>query len=143
MPWGKAAPCRGDQRGFTLIEILVVIAIMGMIAGLVLVRQPWHSAGLDFDATQRALTAALRLARSRAIAMGRDVAVITGETGFSLDGGPMQPLPSGEALSSTQVIFTPDGESSGETILLASPRRRVALTVNWLTGRVRTQQLTP
>ena len=36
--------------------MIVVIVIMAMVAGLVLVRQPWHSAGLNTDATVRALT---------------------------------------------------------------------------------------
>jgi len=132
---------RRRQGGFTLIEMIVVIVIIGLIGGMVLVRQPWHSAGLDLDATQRALTAALRLARSRAIAQDRDVAVVTGASGFSLDGGAERLLPAGQALSASKVVFTPDGEASGGTILLASAKARIAVSVNWLTGRVRARQL--
>jgi len=121
--------------------MIVVIVIIGLIGGMVLVRQPWHSAGLDMDVTQRALTAALRLARSRAIAQDRDVAVVTGASGFSLDGGAVWGLPAGQALSVSRVIFTPDGEASGGMILLASASARVAVSVNWLTGRVRVRQL--
>jgi general secretion pathway protein H len=132
---------RGSQRGFTLLEMIVVIVIMGLIAGLVLVRQPWHSAGLDLDATQRALIATLRLARSRAIVQDRTVAVVADARGFSLDNGAMWVLPADEALTPAQMIFTPDGGSSGGTILLASTRRRIAVNVNWLTGRVRAQEL--
>lgn len=130
---------RRSQRGFTLIEMIVVIVIMGLIAGLVLVRQPWHSARLDMDATERALVAALRLARSRAIVQDRDVAVTTGAGGFSLDGGALWALPANEAMSVAQVVFRPDGASSGGTILLVSARQRIAVSVNWLTGRVHTQ----
>ncbi|MDR3529057.1 MAG: prepilin-type N-terminal cleavage/methylation domain-containing protein [Rhodopila sp.] len=129
------------QVGFTLIEMIIVIVILALVAGLVLVRQPWHSAGLDTDATVRALSNALRLARSRAIAQDREIVVVTAASGFSVDGGAAWLLPSGEALSLTRVIFTPDGGSSGATILLAAGPRRIAVDVNWLTGRVRAREL--
>ena len=128
------------QAGFTLIEMIVVIVIMALVAGLVVVRQPWHSAGLNTDATIRALTNGLRLARSRAIAQDRAVAVITGPGGFSIDGGAAWMLPAGEALSPSEVIFTPDGGSTGATILLAAGARRIAVSVNWLTGRIGYQE---
>lgn len=121
--------------------MIVVIVILGMVAGLVLVRQPWHSAGLNTDATIRALTGGLRLARSRAIAQDREVVVTTAANGFSIDGGAPWLLPSGETLSNAKVVFTPDGGSTGVTILLASGPRRIATTVDWLTGRVRTGEL--
>jgi general secretion pathway protein H len=132
---------RWDHRGFTLIEMIVVIVIMSLIAGMVLVRRPWHSSGLDLDATQRALTGALRLARSRAIAQDRAVTVVTNAAGFSVDGGALRALPAGETLSAAQVVFTPDGEASGGTIVLSSASTRIGVTVNWLTGKVSAREL--
>jgi prepilin-type N-terminal cleavage/methylation domain-containing protein len=84
---------RQSQSGFTLIEMIVVIVIMAMIAGLVLVRQPWHSAGLNADATLRALVNAMRLARSRAIAQDREITVMTAPGGFAIDGGSVWVVP--------------------------------------------------
>lgn len=132
---------RRNQGGFTLIEMIVVIVIMGLVAALVLVRQPWHSAGLNTEATVRALTEALRVARSRAIAQDRDVSVVTRPGGFAVDGGTTWALPAGEALSQSQVIFMPDGGSSGTTILLVAGTRRFAISSNWLTGRVATREM--
>ena len=129
------------QAGFTLIEIIIVIVIMALIAGLVLIRQPVHSAELNTQATIRAMSNALRLARSRAIAQDREVAVVTAPAGFSVDGGAAWLLPAGEALSASRVIFTPDGGSSGATILLTAGPRRIAVTVNWLTGQARAREL--
>jgi general secretion pathway protein H len=122
--------------GFTLIEMIVVIVILALVGGLVMVRQPWYSTGLNTEATVRALGEALRLARSRAIAQNREVTVVTALDGFSVDGGAAWRLPPGEVLSPTRVIFLPDGGSSGATILLAAGTRRIAVDVNWLTGRV-------
>jgi general secretion pathway protein H len=132
---------RRNHAGFTLLEMVVTIAVMAMIAGLVLARQPLHSIGLNADATVRALTNGLRLARSRAIAQDRPVAVVTAATGFSVDGGAPWMLPAQEALSATQVVFTPDGGSTGGTILLAAGQRQIAVEVNWLTGRVRSREI--
>lgn len=129
------------QAGFTLIEMIVVIVIIGLVGSLVLVRQPWHSNGLNLEATVRTLTSALRVARSRAIAQDRDVAVVTRGGGFAVDGGAPLVLPAGEALSAAEVIFMPDGGSSGATIVLAAGSRRIAISVNWLTGRVLSREL--
>jgi general secretion pathway protein H len=129
------APGRRDP-GFTLIEMIVVIAVMGLIAGLVMTRQQWHSKGLDLDITQRALTGALRLARSRAVAQDRIVSVITGPAGFSVDGGPPGDLPAQQTISPGRIVFMPDGGSSGGQIAVTSPHNRFVLNVDWLTGRV-------
>lgn len=131
------------QAGFTLIEMIVVIAVMAAVAGLVLMRQPWHSAGANTDATAQALANGLRLARSRAIAQDRDVTVSTVAHGFSVDGGAAWVLPPEQALNPSRVTFTPDGGSTGGTILLVAGQRRIALDVNWLTGRVRRRDLNP
>jgi general secretion pathway protein H len=132
---------KGNQTGFTLLEMIVVIVIMAMVAGLVLVKQPWHSVGFNADATVRALTNALRVARSRAIAQDRTVTVITAAGGFSVDGRAAWKLPPEEALSATQVVFTPDGGSTGGTILLVAGPRQIAVDVNWLTGRARARDI--
>ena len=116
---------RQRQSGFTLIEMIVVLVIMTLIASLVLIRQPWHSAAIDTEATVRSLTAGLRLARSRAIVQDRPVSVMTAAEGFAIDGGTPQLLPAGETLSRSQVVFLPDGGSSGATIFRGRWKRSI------------------
>jgi general secretion pathway protein H len=128
------------QAGFTLIEMIVVLIIAGLVAGLVMVKQPWHSAGLEADVTLRAVTNGLLLARSRAIAQDRTVAVVTGPAGLSIDGGPVRRLPSGQMLSPSRIVFLPDGGSTGGAIFLAAGGRRIRTDINWLTGRVRSRE---
>jgi general secretion pathway protein H len=128
------------QSGFTLIEIVVVITILALIGSLVLTRQPWHSAGFDTDATLRTLMNAMRLARSRAIGQDREVALVTTPNGFSVDGTAVRTLPPDQALSPSRVVFTPDGGSTGGTILLLAGQRRIVIDVSWLTGRVQARE---
>jgi general secretion pathway protein H len=40
------------------------------------------------------------------------------------------------------VVFMPDGGSTGGTILLATGQKRIAVEVNWLTGRVWSRDVT-
>jgi general secretion pathway protein H len=124
------------QGGFTLIELMVVIVIMGMVAGLVMIHGPWRSARIEMDASARALTGMLRLARSRAIVLGRDVVVTSDASWYRVDGGSPWQLPRGEAISAAKIVFTPDGVSAGGPIVLSSGGERIAVAVNWLTGRV-------
>lgn len=123
------------MKGFTLIEMIVVLAIVSLIGGLIVIRHPMASAGLNFDTAERRLTAALRLARSRAIAQDRLVTVETGPLGFAVDNGVPRLLPSGLSLTQARLVFLPDGGAAGGPVVLAGPGRRIAVAVNWLTGR--------
>jgi general secretion pathway protein H len=130
------------QRGFTLIEIIVVLVILGLMLSLIVGHGPLHSQRLDLDATARQITGSLRLARSRAIVQNRTVIWVAGANGFSLDGGPAQRLPADVAVVAAGPIgFAADGSSSGGRIALQGGDRRVAIEVNWLTGRVRLAEI--
>jgi general secretion pathway protein H len=131
----RPAP-RLTSAGFTLIEIIVVMVVMALVAGLVVTNGRVHSTRIDMEAAQRALIASLRLARGRAIATDRIVAVQTTQAGYALDGGPLQALPNGLSLTAATIAFTPDGLSSGGQIVMVSPTAQQRIAVDWLTGRV-------
>ncbi len=128
------------EDGFTLLEMLVVVAILGIVGTIVLSRGPARSARQDVRAATVILSGALRLARSRAIATDRPVA-------FALDpathrwrvgDGVAERLPGTLSIlaPSRGIVFTPEGGSSGGDIVLASGTVRAVLGVDWLTGRV-------
>jgi general secretion pathway protein H len=126
------------QYGFTLIEMVVVLAVLGLMLGLVVSRGPAHSRRLDLDATARQVTVSLRLARARAIAENRVVRWEAGPGGFRVDDEAPHLLPADVRFAGAGSIgFAADGSSSGGQITLRGGERQVAIGVDWLTGRVR------
>jgi general secretion pathway protein H len=125
------------QAGFTLLEVIVVMAILGLVLGLAGLYGPMRSARLDLDVAARDLAGSLQLARSRAIAQNRPVTVTLDATSYSLDGAPPRPLAATVAAADRRSIaFAPHGGSAGGAVVLQAGDRRAAVQVEWLTGRV-------
>ena len=140
-----------DQRGFTLLELLVVLAIIAIVLafvpGFMLRGQP----GLNVDVAARAIADALRQARSEAVLQNR-------EQLFALDvegrlfrvGGQRAPVQISRGIEITfqsarseavsekigQIRFFPDGSATGGRIGLAVDGQAVEVVVDWLTGLV-------
>jgi general secretion pathway protein H len=134
----RRAPGFTRQAGFTLIEMLVVLVVIGLIAGLVIARGPQRSAGLDLRAATEAVTQELRRARTVAIAENREVSVAFDPAahGVRAAGAALRVLPGAVAFAAATVRFAPDGSAAGGPIALAAAGRRVVIAVSWLTGRV-------
>jgi general secretion pathway protein H len=136
--------------GFTLIEVIVTLAILGLALVLVAGYKPPWSSGLGLKGTASELASGLRLARSEAITSNRPVAFDLDVTGhiYRVGAGAKRRLPanisielltiSGETRVPNvgDIRFNPDGSSTGGRIALADGTRRVAVGVDWLTGRV-------
>jgi prepilin-type N-terminal cleavage/methylation domain-containing protein len=76
---------RHDKRGFTLLEMIVVLVVLGLMLGLVMAHRPARGDGLELDASARHVRGALRLARSRAIAEEHAVTVMFEARGYCLN----------------------------------------------------------
>ena len=129
---------RSHDRGFTLLEMLVVLAVLGLMVGLVVARGPMRSAGLNARMAANQLAGSLRAARSEAIAADRSVAVaINGAAGI-VQIGAAPPRVLGAVLSNPArpIIFGPDGTSGGADMLVAAGAVRMRVVLDWLTGRV-------
>jgi general secretion pathway protein H len=136
--------------GFTLIEILVVLAILGFALTLIAAyKAPW-SAALDLKGTAAAVAQQLRLARAEAIARDRPVefALDLAHRSYRVGDGPAHPLPAHLAIrlltiageqsgpGAAAIRFNPDGSATGGRISLSADHRQIAVGVDWLTGRV-------
>ena len=99
--------CRPLRReaGFTLIEMLVVVAIMGFALTMIVTRGPVRSQALEMKAAVSEVAQGLRLARSRAIATNTPVqfAVDVPLRSFRIDRGTPTVLPRSLSIAMTAV----------------------------------------
>lgn len=139
------------ESGFTLLELMVVMAIIGLLALALQTFRVGGNEALELDQATRAMTDGLRQVQNAAIfrnqeeVFGIDVEHRSFQSGS--DPKPTQ-LPRaidvgltsareeqlGDAIG--QIRFFPDGSSTGGRIMLALGSRRNAIDVDWLTGLI-------
>ena len=142
------------ERGFTLIEMLVVLVIMGLIIGLVVARGLSRSPGFLLRSEAAVLASSLSEARGRAIAVDHDinVGISRNPPGLTITGRPLVALPPSLTLAlltadgdidplGRHLVFHPDGGANGGGLLLANEAGRIAIAVAWLTGRISVKPL--
>lgn len=123
--------------GFTLLEVLVVLAILGLGAGLVATRLKPGGTGLQVRAAASDFRDLLRAARSSAIGENRTVTVQTVPGGAAFSGGRPFGLAAGLRLGGPPLMaFGPDGSATAARFQLTDGQRVVWVDVDWLTGRV-------
>jgi len=139
------------MRGVTLLEMLVVLAIMGLVAALVL---PTFGNGVstsELRSSARQVAAGLRAARSEAVSQRRETFLVLDLEGrrFKVDRDPKEyTLPPRIEMKlftaqrdivdarTGSIRFFPDGGSNGGRVTLAAGERKYDVDVDWLTGRV-------
>ena len=136
------------DRGFTLLELLVVVTILAFASALVGVNLGGDRASLDSIA--RTLVTDLRYVRSRAMVGNADTALtldLTRNVYYSRAANIDRPLPDSVALELTvdqrdtgdrrgRIVFYPDGSSSGGEVRLTRNGRSLEITTAWLNGYV-------
>lgn len=102
----------GKQAGFTLIEMLVTLAVAGLIAGIAFPRVQGSMTGMEFRMGAGQVAEGLRTARAEAIRTGEPVALtLEGRTLVIGKNAPLE-LPASVSVTAGQdrpVIFYPDG----------------------------------
>jgi len=137
--------------GFTLVELLVVLAIAGLVLAVTPPLVTSVMPGVELKAGARRTAGALRLARETAVAEGRDAAFIldvesnryrldrdnrSGSLPKAID---IELVAAANEMQSDRVgaiRFFPDGSSTGGRVILKRGDSGWQVGVNWLTGRV-------
>ncbi|MFQ5955240.1 MAG: GspH/FimT family protein [Kiloniellales bacterium] len=136
-------------NGFTLLELLVVLAVLGLVYALALPSLSGVLAGPRLDREARQLVSALREARSNAIVGGREVAFTVDAAAGAWRYGDrrglvnrrlslsLQTPPGGVGGAERPAIrFFSDGGSTGGHLTLKGEAGVRRIHVHWLTGRV-------
>ncbi|BCU05674.1 GspH/FimT family pseudopilin [Allochromatium tepidum] len=141
---------RRRARGFTLVELLVVMAIAAVVMTAVPTLFSAAFPGLEMKSAARRTAATLRLARESAIRRGEETAVLVDLEHHRLTLAGYRALSLPERLSlrleaaSSELIdeqrgtirFFPDGSSTGGRLVLAHGGHGYQIGVTWLTGRI-------
>lgn len=137
-------------RGFTLLEMLAVILLIGIAAAAVSVSVSQGLASARVNAASVELAAALRATRAQAIVRGKEQ-VFDVDIRKNIYRGADQRevrLPKGMKVGITsakedqpdpttgRIRFFPDGSSTGGHITLQREQRKWQVNVSWLTGAV-------
>jgi general secretion pathway protein H len=142
---------RVSERGFTLLEMVGVLALIAMMAAVLLPLIPRHTSRSRLQAYALQTAALLKADRNTAIRRGVDVATLVDATGRSIRSGAtagMVQIPDDvrfEALlpqtcnrrqALSTISFFASGMSCGGAIALTRLDAGYEIRVNWLTGRI-------
>lgn len=136
MPGGRTP---GDSRtGFTLIEVLAVLAITVMISTLAFPRIETAITRFAFDQTLTAVSANIRIAAAESLSTGKRVVLSVAKDGRSYAWQGVSPrlLPDTVRMkqrSDGAIAFYADGSSTGGVLEVASGKRQALIAVDPIT----------
>lgn len=147
------AGCKRERcEGFSLFEVLVVVAILALMiaAAMPLLKHSAH--GREFRLQAQEIAALLRYGRTLAIRDNREIGVEIDVAHRRIElAGAGRPvlLPQstglrvltarGQVIAQTaSIVFTPQGGSSGGAVEISDGKTIATIAVSWLTADVRT-----
>ncbi len=142
------------RRGFTLVEMLAVLTLIALVAGVAAGLIGSNLGSAKTRAAVRDLTAALRQTRGLAIVKGeaRSLEVDVDARTYQVPGKNAVQLPEELSMklltaateqtgdSKGLIRFFPDGSSSGGRITLKRDDHEWRVEIAWLTGEVRIEE---
>jgi general secretion pathway protein H len=139
-----------SQRGFSLVELIVVMVLIAVLAGIGAAAISSGLPGQQLRGAAREVAVELRFARAQAIATGREQTfeINVGDKRWSSAGKRQGTLPAElEVIATTAreeqparetavIRFFPEGASTGGRVVLKRGDAAWRIDVGWLTGEV-------
>lgn len=147
----KLKPSANSEAGFTLLELIAVLALLALATGLAMPRLSAARQNLKLKAAAVQLVSGLKLARAAALKSNQDQALVVDVKArrYWADGAvPPKSWP-GDIAVAFEVAgaeaagprggfrFRPDGTASGGKLKLSSGTDAALINVDWLTGNIR------
>jgi type IV fimbrial biogenesis protein FimT len=133
---------RRSEAGFTLVELVVALAIVALVLAVALPRFLPGKRGADLGAAASELRALMRDARSEALLANRDVRLAVDAAGRGYELGPLRAAfrtsgyATGELVARGSVIFQATGGASGSLEVLGAAGAKRTIAPDPLTGRL-------
>lgn len=127
-----------NRNGFTLIETIVVLVILGLALIIAAGFLPHRNTTLELSSATEQVTGALRLARSKALTESRPIpfAVTPGGHGFRIDKATTTLGSAVIEAHPAALIFAPDGSATAGVVSVSIGDRQRVISIDWFTGRV-------
>lgn len=143
---------QSNQAGFTLVEVLVVLAMIALAAAVAMPQALGSRQRLALEAAAIDIASEMKSARAAAIRTNTEqtLTIDTVSRRYTRDGWTeARPLPgqftvaldtirteqTGSAAG--RIRFYPDGSATGGRVILSSGPRRAVVAIDWLTGGLR------
>jgi general secretion pathway protein H len=142
---------RARERGFTLLEMVCVIALVAMLAAVLLPFLPHHTSRSRLQAYALETATLLKADRNSAIRRRADVATLVDAPSRAIRSGAssqtiripddvrfdaLLPQICRQRAALSTISFFADGMSCGGSIALSRLDSTYEIHVNWLTGRI-------
>jgi general secretion pathway protein H len=126
-------------RGFTLLEVMIVLAIMSLAAAIAIPLLARSGGRAALGSAAQEVRVALAAAHSAAIAQDREVIFAGGRGFYRVDGAPhalaASPGLSVEIEGGARIAFFPSGGATGGRVVVRSRNAQREIEVEALTGR--------
>jgi len=144
-------PCTSRMRGFTLLELVVVLFVVVLGFSVIGLNLSSGSDSTQIKAAARDIVSALRYARGQALMTRREttVALNLSDSSYTVTGrGKLYHIPETIGLTvvtaqteltgkgTASIRFFADGSSTGGRITLEQGNAAWKIDINWLTGQI-------